>query len=226
MYAIEWDKVGEHFFETGCDHGVLYPQVGGAYPKGVAWNGLTNVNTNPSGGESTKLYADNIPYLTLRSAEEFGLTIECYFYPDEFKACDGSTELMPGISVGQQTRMNFGLCYRTLIGNDTENTKHGFKLHLVYGCSVSPSTKESSTINDSPDATTLSFEATTNPVNITGAEPASELVIDSTKVSEEAMEAIMSVLYGTAKVGDTPAVNPRLPLPDEIAQIAAAADAA
>lgn len=225
MYVIEWDKVGEHFFETGCDHGVLYPQTDGAYPKGVPWNGLTNVNSNPSGGESTKLYADNIPYLTLRSAEEFGLTIECYYYPDEFKACNGETEIASGITIGQQTRKNFGLCYRTLTGNDTENTDYGFKLHLVYGCSVSPSSKESSTVNDSPDATSLSFEATTNPVNVLGNQPTSELVIDSTKVSKAAMEAIMSVLYGTAKDGETSAVDPRLPLPDEIAEIAREADA-
>lgn len=225
-FALNWDAVGERQYEIGCDHGVLYKQEGGAYPNGVVWNGLTNVSNNPSGGESTKLYADNIPYLTLRSAEEFGLTIECYYYPPEFGECDGSKELMKGISVGQQTRKNFGLSYRTKVGNDQENEDYGYKIHLVYGCSVSPSEKGYQTINDSPDAITFSYEATSNPVNIPGASPASEMIIDSTKVDKAVIEAIEAVLYGTAADGSDPEVAPRLPMPEEILQIAEEALAA
>lgn len=214
-FALEWDKVGERIYEIGVDRGVLYPQTAGSYPKGVVWNGLTNVSSNPSGGESTKLYADNIPYLTLRSAEEFGLTIECYTYPDEFAECDGSKEITKGVSVGQQTRKNFGLSYRTKIGNDTENDDYGYKIHLVYGCSVSPSERGYQTINDSPDAITFSYEATSNPVTISGAQPASEMIIDSTRITEEQLTAIEEVLYGTKEPGK----EPRLPMPDEVIQI-------
>lgn len=218
-FAIEWDLVGEKFFEIGVDHGVLYKMASAQYPKGVVWNGLINVTENASGGEATKLYADNIPYLTLRSAEEFGLTIECYAYPDEFKECDGSVEVTPGLTIGQQPRKNFGFSYRTKIGNDVDNDAHGYKIHLVYGCSVSPSEKAYQTKNDSPDAITFSYEATSNPVNVPGNDPASVLTIDSTAMPSAALEAIEKILYGTAAEGSTPAVEARLPLPEEIIQI-------
>lgn len=213
-FKLEWDKPEERLYEIGCDHGVLYPMSGGAYPKGVVWNGLISVTNNPSGGESTKLYADNIPYLTLRSAEEFGFTIECYMYPDEFKECDGSIEIKKGVSVGQQTRKPFALSYRTKVGNANEREDYGYKLHVVYGATVSPSEKGYSTINDSPDAITFSYEATSDPVNIPDAMPASEIIFDSTKMEPEVMEAIEKVLYGEADGAD-----PRLPMPEELLSI-------
>ena len=214
MSKLVWDKTGERLYETGVKQGVLYPQAaGGTYPKGVAWNGLTNITESPSGAEATALYADDIKYLNLVSAEEFGGTIEAYTYPDEFAECDGSAALTEGVFVGQQDRKTFGLCYRTTLGNDVDSNGHGYKLHLIYGALAAPSEKAYATINDSPEAITFSWEFKTTPVNVAGHKPTASLTIDSTKVSETKMAALEKVLYGD---GDTEA---RLPLPDEVVQI-------
>lgn len=223
---IVWDNLGERFYETGVDRGVLYPQAAGKYPIGVAWNGLTAVTESPSGAEPTPLYADNIKYLNLMSVEEFGATIEAYTYPDEFEKCDGSSELTPGVTIGQQDRNSFGLSYRTVVGNDVDGNEYGYKLHLIYGAKAAPSDKGYATINDSPDAITFSWAVTTTPVNVEGHKPTASLVIDSTKVGVGKMEAIEAILYGTAAVtgeGEevTPAVEGRLPLPDEVLTIIA-----
>ena len=213
MAKIEWDKTGERLYETGVKNGVLYVQEGGAYPKGVAWNGLTAVTESPSGAEATPLYADDIKYLNLLSTEEFGATIEAYTYPDEFASCDGSAALADGVMIGQQARKTFGLCYRTTIGNDTEGNDHGYKLHIIYGALAAPSEKAYATINDSPDAITFSWEVTTTPVNVTGAKPTASITIDSTKADPTKLAALEDILYG--KDGE-PGNEPRLPLPDEI----------
>ena len=210
MAKIEWDKTGERLYETGVKNGVLYVQVDGAYPKGVAWNGLTAVTESPSGAEATPLYADDIKYLNLLSAEEFGATIEAYTYPDEFAECDGSASLATGVMIGQQARKTFGLCYRTTIGNDTDGNDHGYKLHIIYGALAAPSEKAYATINDSPEAITFSWEITTTPVNVTGAKPTASITIDSTKATPEKLTALEKILYGDAEV------EARLPLPDEI----------
>lgn len=217
MARLEWDKTGEHLYETGVDHGVLYfPDQTGAYKNGVAWNGLISVSESPSGAEATGQYADNIKYLNLISAEEFSATIEAYTYPEEFEACNGNKELVDntGVYVGQQSRSVFGFCYRTMIGNDTDGQDHGYKLHLVYGCQVSPSEKAYQTINDSPEALTFSWELSTTPVNVTGKKPTALLVIDSTKIDSTKLTKIEAKLYGDAT--STGAV---LPTPDEIAEI-------
>ena len=214
MSKLVWDKTGERLYETGVKQGVLYPQAaGGTYPKGVAWNGLTNITESPSGAEATALYADDIKYLNLVSAEEFGGTIEAYTYPDEFAECDGSAALTEGVFIGQQDRKTFGLCYRTTLGNDIDSNGHGYKLHLIYGALAAPSEKAYATINDSPEAITFSWEFKTTPVNVTGHKPTASLTLDSTKVSETKMAALEKVLYGD---GETEA---RLPLPDEVVQI-------
>lgn len=211
MSKIVWDKTGERLYETGVKKGVLYPQAaGGTYPKGVAWNGLTAVTESPSGAEATPLYADDIKYLNLMSVEEFGATIEAYTYPDEFAACDGSAEVAAGVSIGQQPRSAFGLCYVTTLGNDTEGNKHGYKIHIIYGAMAAPSEKAYATINDSPEAITFSWEVTTTPVSVTGFEPTASVVIDSTKVAAEKLAALEAVLYGSESE------EARLPLPDEI----------
>lgn len=219
MSKLVWDQTGERIYETGVKQGVLYVQEGTAYPKGVAWNGLTAVTESPSGAEATALYADDIKYLNLMSAEEFGATIEAYTYPDEFMVCDGSAELSEGVYIGQQARKSFGMCYRTTVGNDTENNEYGYKLHIIYGALASPSEKAYATINDSPEAITFSWEVTTTPVNVTGHKPTASVVIDSTKVDAAALAALEAVLYGSA---DSEA---RLPLPDEIVEIMAGAAA-
>ena len=213
MSKLVWDQTGERLYETGVKNGVLYVQEGAAYPKGVAWNGLTAVTESPSGAEATALYADDIKYLNLMSAEEFGATIEAYTYPDEFMACDGSASLSEGVYVGQQARKSFGLCYRTTIGNDVANNDYGYKLHLIYGALASPSEKAYSTINDSPEAITFSWEVSTTPVNVTGHKPTACLTIDSTKVAPEKLTALEDILYGKNEA------EARLPLPDEIVQI-------
>lgn len=217
MAKLVWDQAGERLYETGTDHGVVYPQdATGAYPAGYAWNGLTAVTESPSGAEPTDLYADNIKYLSIRSAEEFGATIEAYTYPDEFAVLDGSAELMDGVIIGQQTRKAFGFCYRTRIGNDTQFEDHGYKLHLLYGCTVSPSEKAYQTINDSPEAITFSWEMTTTPVSVTGYKPTATLTIDSTKftgTNATKLTDLEDVLYGTASE------DARLPLPDEVISI-------
>ena len=216
MAKLVWDATGEKFYETGVDHGVLYVQEGGAYPKGVVWNGLTAVTESPSGAEATPLYADNIKYLNLMSTEEFGATIEAYTYPDEFAVCDGSAELVAGVSIGQQKRKTFGMCYRTVLGNDTDNNAYGYKLHIIYGALAAPSEKAYATINDSPEAITFSWEVSTTPVAVTGHEPTASIVIDSTKVDATKLAALEEVLYGSDDV------EARLPLPDEIASLMAA----
>lgn len=213
MAAIIWDATGERLFETGVDHGVLYPiSSSGTYDNGVAWNGLSAITESPSGAEATAVWADNIKYVNLLSAEEFGATVEAYTYPDEFAICDGTAELVDGVIVGQQARKVFGLCYRTKIGNDVDGNDHGYKLHIIYGAQASPSEKAYSTINDSPEAISFSWELTTTPVNVTGMNATSYLVIDSTKCDAEKLTALEKILYGSAE----PDTAPRLPLPDEI----------
>lgn len=226
MARITWDAIGERLYEVGVDHGVLYPQKNGTYPKGVAWNGLTSVTESPSGAEDTALYADNIKYLNLKSAEEFGATLECYMYPDEWAECDGSAELVAGVMLGQQKRNTFGLSYRTKIGSDTEGEDHGYKIHLIYGCSASPSEKSYSTINDSPEANTFSYEISTTPVTVNGSDtngnpfkPVASVTIDSTKVDKDKLKALEDILYGGE--GESGA-DARLPLPDELVTIFAA----
>ena len=220
MSRIVWDKTGERYYETGCDRGVLYPQgTGGTYPEGVAWNGLTNVTESPEGAEPTDLYADNIKYGSIRSAETFGGTIEAYTYPEEFNACDGNVSVAEGVYIGQHTRVPFGLCYRTMIGNDTaDESDDGYKLHLVYGATASPSEKTRDTINDSPEATTFSWEFDTTPVNVTGRKPTATLEIDSRTADAGKLAALEDILYGkdAGPAGTPAAVEPRLPLPDEI----------
>lgn len=224
MAMLKWDQTGERLYETGVDHGVLYPQKGGAYPLGVPWNGLISVTESPSGAEDNPLYADNMKYLNIKSNEDYGATIECYTYPDEWAACNGEADLAPGVTLGQQRRNTFGLSYRTNIGNDTDGNDHGYKLHLVYNCSASPSEKGYSTINDSPEAITFSYEVTTTPIPVTGNDldgnpfkPTAVITIDSTKVSPENLAALEKILYGSDEdSGDTTA---RLPLPDELRTI-------
>lgn len=214
MSKIVWDAVGEHTFETGVRNGVLYlKDAQGAYSTGVAWNGLTSVSESPEGAEATDLYADDIKYLTLMSAENFKATIEAYTYPPEFEECDGSASIATGVVIGQQSRKPFGLCYRTAIGNDTDGNEHGYKLHIVYGCQASPSEKQYSTINDSPEAITFSWEVNTTPVNVTGKKPTATLIIDSTKADKAKLTALEAILYGAEST------EPRLPLPDEIATL-------
>ena len=216
MAKLVWDAIGEKRYETGVDHGVLYVQEGGVYPKGVVWNGLTAVTESPGGAEATPLYADNIKYLNLMSAEEFNATIEAYTYPDEFAQCDGSAELVAGVSIGQQKRKTFGMCYRTTVGNDTDSNAYGYKLHIIYGALPPPSEKAYSTINDSPEAITFSWEVSTTPVPVTDHEPTASIIIDSTKVAKEKLAALEAILYGSADA------EARLPLPDEIAEVMAA----
>lgn len=213
MSKLVWDETGKRYYETGVRQGVLYPMnESGAYPKGVAWNGLTAVTESPSGAEATALYADDIKYLNLMSAEEFGATIEAYTYPDEFAACNGEAELVPGVTIGQQARQAFGMSYRTVLGNDVDGESHGYKLHLIYGALAAPSEKGYSTINDSPDAITFSWEISTTPVSVDNFKPTASITIDSTKVNAEKLAALEKILYGDTDV------EPRLPLPNEVAQ--------
>lgn len=220
---LVWDKTGEHYYETGVKNGVLYPMsASGTYPKGVAWNGLTAITESPSGAEATALYADDIKYLNLMSNEEFGATVEAYTYPDEFAECDGSASLAEGVYIGQQARKTFGLCYRTTLGNDSKGNDYGYKLHIIYGAMASPSEKAYSTINDSPDAVTFSWELTTTPVAVANFKPTASLTIDSTKVDPQKLASLEEILYGKDGTGEdhsTGAVDPRLPLPDEIANL-------
>ena len=213
MPKLTWDASGERLYETGVKQGVLYVMDNNVYGNGVAWNGLTAITESPSGAESTPLYADDIKYLDLRSTEEFGATIEAYTYPDEFAACDGSASLADGVSIGQQARKMFGLCYRTIVGNDTDGTDHGYKLHLIYGATASPSEKAYETINDSPEAITFSWEITTTPVSVTGFKPTASITIDSTKADPTCLAALEEKLYGGAST------EPTLPLPDEVKTI-------
>ena len=212
MSKLIWDKIGERQYETGVSKGVLYPMSEGNYPKGVAWNGLTGVTESPEGAEATPLYADNIKYLNLMSAESFKATVEAYTYPDEFASCNGETELTTGVTIGQQTRNTFGMSYQTKVGNDAD-ADAGYKIHLIYGALAAPSEKAYATVNDSPEAITFSWEVSTTPVEVEGFKPTASLTIDSTKVSKEKMAAIEKILYGDTDV------EPRLPLPNEVANI-------
>lgn len=221
---LVWDKTGERYYETGVSQGVLYPQNSdGTYPQGVAWNGLTGVTESPSGAEATALYADNIKYLNLISTEEFGATIEAYTYPDEFAECDGSASIATGVAIGQQPRKTFGMSYKTQLGNDVDGNAHGYKLHIIYGATASPSEKAYATINDSPEAITFSWEVTTTPVSVSGFQPTANLTIDSTKVDAGKLKKLEDILYGTdaGEEGTPAATAPRLPLPDEIAALMA-----
>ena len=219
MSKMVWDQTGERLYETGVEQVALYPQVDGAYPKGVAWNGITAVNVTPSGAEPTPLYANDKKYAVLMSAEELGGTIEAYMYPDEWEACDGSASMIPGVYVGQQPRTTFGLVFKTLIGNDTEGIKHGYKLHIIYGALASPSEQSNATVNDSPEAKTMSWEFSTTPVEIPGFEPTSHITIDSTTVNAEKLAALEAKLYGSADE------EPTLPMPDELATLLGATTA-
>lgn len=259
MSRLIWDADGQRLYETGVNRGVLYPKASTGsdpYPQGVVWNGLTTVTEKPTGADENKIYADNMKYLSLRAAEEFEATIEAYTYPDEFAFCDGSASIATGVSIGQQRRQAFGLCYNTIIGNDTDNDDHGYKIHIIYGATASPSEKSFQSINDNPEAITFSWDVTTNPVNVTGYKPTANLVIDSTKATASKLAALEKILYGvdapafdetkTYAIGDycthstksyicttavtTPGawsdsnwtettVAPRLPLPDEIAEL-------
>ena len=214
MSKIVWDQTGERLYETGVKQGVLYVQdAQGTYSKGVAWNGLTAVTESPSGAEATPLYADDIKYLNLMSAEDFGATVEAFTYPDEFAECDGSAALTTGVYIGQQVRKTFGMCYRTTLGNDVENNDYGYKLHIIYNAKAAPSEKGYTTINDTPEAITFSWELTTTPVNVAGFKPTATVTIDSTKVEAEKLAALEAILYGSESE------EARLPLPDEIVEI-------
>lgn len=198
MSKIVWDNTGEKIYETGCDRGVLYVSDGkGAYKKGVAWNGLTGVTENPSGAESTPLYADNVKYLNMLSSEDFGATIEAYTYPDEFMECDGSATVADGVVIGQQNRSTFALCYRTLKGNDVAGTSLGYKIHIIYNATASPSSKAYTTVNESPEAMTFSWEVSTTPVPVEGHKPSAQITIDSTKTPAEKLKQLEDKLYGT-----------------------------
>lgn len=217
--ALTWDDTGDRLYETGDKKGVLYSYNTSTkvYENGVAWNGLTAVTESPSGAEATALYADDIKYLNLFSTEEFGATIEAYTYPDEFAECDGSASIATGVTIGQQERKQFGFSYVSTLGNDVEANDYGYKIHLIYGCKASPSEKSYQTINDSPEAITFSWEITTTPVNVTGFKPTASLLIDSTKVDATKLAAFEKILYGSEEAA------PRMPLPDEVATLLAAA---
>lgn len=214
MSKLVWDETGKRFYETGVRKAVLYPQgSNGEYPTGYAWSGVTNITEKPTGAEATALYADDIKYLNLISNEDLEASIEAYMYPDEFTECDGSAELVPGVTVSQQKRKSFGLAYQTALGNDTEGYDHGYKIHLIYGCVAAPSEKAHATVNDSPEAMTMSWEIKTTPVSVDGLNPTAGLTIDSTKVDSMKLKKLEDILYGTNEV------EPRLPLPNEIKTI-------
>ena len=211
---LVWDETGKKLFETGVSNVALYPQdTTGVYGAGVAWNGVTNISESPSGAEATTLWANNGKYLNLYSVEEYASSIEAYTYPDEFAECDGSAEIVKGVSIGQQTRKSFGLAYKTLIGSDTDGNDHGYKLHLVYGCKAAPSERSHATVNDSPEALSFSWEISTTPVSVTGHKPTASVEIDSTKVNAAKLTAFEKILFGS----ETAAA--RLPLPDEVAEL-------
>lgn len=212
--TLVWDNTGERLYEAGVNKTVLYPQaIGGTYPKGIAWNGVSSITDKPSGAEASPLYADDIKYLNLRSVEEYAATIEAYTYPDEFAECDGSAEIAKGVTIGQQKRKTFGLSYRTAIGNDTDDVNHGYKLHLIYGATASPTEKQHNSLNDSPDVNPFSWDVSTTPVSVAGHNPTASIEIDSTKADPTKLKALEDILYGSDKA------EARLPLPDEIAQL-------
>lgn len=212
--TLVWDNTGERLYEAGVSKTVLYTQaIGGTYPKGVAWNGVSSITDKPSGAEASPLYADDIKYLNLRSVEEYAATIEAYTYPDEFAECDGSAEIAKGVTIGQQKRKTFGLSYRTAIGNDTDDVNHGYKLHLIYGATASPTEKQHNSFNDSPDVNPFSWDVSTTPVSVAGHNPTASIEIDSTKADPTKLKALEDILYGSDKA------EARLPLPDEITQL-------
>ena len=213
MTVLTWDDIGEREFETGVDHGVLYIPTNGIYDNGVSWSGLTGVTESPSGADANALYADNIKYLNLIAAEQFGATIEAYTYPDEFAQFDGQAVPTPGVAIGQQARKTFGFSYRTRIGNDVDGDAAGFKYHLVYGCTAAPSEKAYATVNESPEAINFSWEISTVPVSVEGLRPTSLITINSLEVDPDALSAFLDIIYGTA------GTDPRLPLPDEVVAI-------
>ena len=214
MPKLEWDKTGEREYETGVSNCALYVRDSkGTYPKGVAWNGISSISESPSGAEANPIYADNIKYLNLISVEEYAATIEAFMYPDEFEECDGTKELTPGVTIGQQERKTFGLAYKTLLGNDTDGDAHGYKIHIIYGALASPSEKSHETVNDSPEAASFSWEINTTPVEVTGAKPTASLEIDSTKSDPTKLAALEKILFGSDE-GES--ATARLPLPDEI----------
>lgn len=196
MSKLLWDQTGNKQYETGVKQGVLYPQINGEYSNGVAWSGLTAVTESPSGAEPTPIYADDNKYLNLISAEEFGATIEAYTYPDEFAECDGSAEIATGVTIGQQNRKTFGFAYKTTLGNDTDGNEYGYKLHLLYGCLAAPSEKAYTTINDSPETVTFSWEVSTTPVTVSGFKPTANLTIDSTKANKTKLAVLEDILFG------------------------------
>lgn len=212
MAKLTWDDTGKKIFETGVDRGVVYPMgESGTYESGEAWNGLTAVNESPSGAEATKLWANNGQYGELRSTEEFGFTIEAYTYPDAFASCNGEKELVEGVSVAQQTRTKFGFSYRSLLGNDVKGTDYGYLLHLVYGATANPSEKSRATVNDSPEAQTMSWECSTTPVAVPDMKPTAHIIINSTKVDPTKLADLEKKLYGDESAG-----TPTLPLPSEV----------
>ena len=221
MAALTWDAQGQHLYETGVAHCVLYTMnaAGTAYDNGYAWNGVSSINESPSGADANPVWADNIKYLNLRAAEEFGCTIECYTYPDEFAVCNGEGQPDVGLKLGQQARKTFGLSYRTIIGNDSKGNDYGYKLHLVYGCTASPSEKSYSTVNDSPEAGSFSFEINTVPVAVNGMKNTSIITIDSTKTDAAKLAALLAILEGTDGTGTSTGTQARLPLPDEVKAI-------
>lgn len=211
--ALTWDAVGEHLYETGVDQVALYVMNGNTYGDGVAWNGVTAITESPSGADATDIYADNIKYLSLRSAENFGATIEAYSSPDEFDQCDGMATPATGVTIRQQTRKPFGLAYRTLVGNDTQSNDHGYQIHLIYNATAAPSEKAYQTVNESPEAITLSWELSTTPIAIADhpeLKPTAHITIDSTKVDATKLESFLAIIYGSTQA------NARLPLPAEV----------
>lgn len=218
MSKIIWDKTGERLYETGVDHCALFVMNdAGEYGAGVPWNGITAITNSPSGAEASPIYADNMKYLNLISAEEFGASITAYTYPDEFGECDGSASPVPGLKIGQQPRKAFGLAYRTLVGNDVEGQEHGYKIHLVYNALAAPSERSYATVNDSPEAIELSWEITTTPVEVEGYKPTAHIEIDSTKVSAEKLAALEAMIYGSESE------EPSLPTPTEVINMLKAA---
>lgn len=221
MPRLEWDKTGEHIYETGVKNGVLYVMstegaTAGTYPEGVAWNGLTSVSESPEGADANDFYADDIKYLSIRGTEDFNGSINAYTYPEEFAQCNGEASIANGVVVGQQFRKAFGLCYKTTIGNDVAGNDYGYKLHIVYGATVSPSEREYQTINDSPEPIEFSWDFETVPVNVPGFRPSANITIDSTKVDATKLETLKDILYGTDGTGGSEGTVARLPLPAEI----------
>jgi len=217
---LRWHETGTRLYETGVSHGVLYRlDADHRYTRGVAWQGISSVDENPTGAEPTAIYADDIKYLNLMSIEEFGFSISAYTYPEEFEACDGTAEIAPGINIGQQVRETFGFSYRTIVGNDTDGIAYGYKIHLVYGCIASPSDKSHSTVNDTPEANEMSWDVSTIPVEIPGYRPTATITIHSRKVDPEKLATLEAILYGTDGTGGDDGVMARLPMPDEIVEL-------